>query len=40
MTEDHYKQLVAMLLETVTAQQQQLDVLTAQISALITDEEG
>lgn len=38
MTEDHYKRLVAMLLDTVTAQQQQIDALTAEIARLTSDD--
>lgn len=39
MTEDHYKRLTAMLLDTVTQQAAQIDALTAQIAALTPDEE-
>jgi uncharacterized coiled-coil protein SlyX len=38
MTEAHYKRLVAILLDTVDHQQQQIDALTAQLAAL-TDEQ-
>lgn len=38
MTEDHYKRLTAMLLDTVTALQQQIDALHAQLAQLTADQ--
>jgi uncharacterized coiled-coil protein SlyX len=40
MTLDHALRLLAMLTDTVTAQQQQIDALTAQIAALTADKSG
>jgi uncharacterized coiled-coil protein SlyX len=40
MTLDHALRLLAMLTDTVTAQQQQIDALTAQLAALTADQTG
>jgi hypothetical protein len=39
MTLDHALRLLAMTVDTITAQQQQIDALTAQLAALTADKQ-